>query len=222
MGLVINRMVRTTSQNAQLLHKNCVNLLLGLAQSDREQECINYAVYKSSGISAKAAWSLYGFEDMNPHAAHLEEAIAELQQSHEMGDDIANMQDKAAIATFGITRCSNESSDDDCVPGFKCAIMNLCKQSLIENKYSWFCLMDMLEKQSQVDNFCSAAEFFPCTSEFMNQVGLIRQSKETFDASKIDGRPLKRVECVEGLTVTETESDDLQELHHPCRNLVGH
>ena len=194
-------------------------MLLGLVQSDRERECIKYAVYKSSGISATKARCPYG---MNRHAVRVEQAISEVQQINEMVDEIANMKDKAALATFGITECTSESSDDtdDCAPGITCvrpAVMNLCKQSLIECKYNWFCLMDMLEDQSQVDDVHSILESFflvlPSLGFSPEQIGLIRQSTKAYNSSKIDARELKKAERVEEeLIVTETEFDDLQKL----------
>ena len=78
---------------------------------------------------------------MNRRAVRVEQVISEVQQINEMVDEIANMKDKAALATFRITECTRESSDDtdDRAPGITCvrpAVMNLCKQSLIECKYN--------------------------------------------------------------------------------------
>ena len=44
--------------------KDHLGQLLSLAQTDRERECIKYAVFKTSGLSASAAWKFYGFSDM--------------------------------------------------------------------------------------------------------------------------------------------------------------
>ena len=41
--------------------KDHLGQLLALAQSDRERECIKYAVFKTSGLSASAARKFYGF-----------------------------------------------------------------------------------------------------------------------------------------------------------------
>ena len=69
-------------------------------------------------------------------AAHVEQAMAEVQQIHEVVEEIANVQDKADLTTLGINPCSCESSDgaDDCVPGVTCVspeVIQLCTQSLI-------------------------------------------------------------------------------------------
>ena len=60
-SLVINGMVSSlTSQNPHTLEKDCVKMLLGLAQSDRERECIKYAIFKASGMTATRSRRQYG------------------------------------------------------------------------------------------------------------------------------------------------------------------
>ena len=81
-------------------------MLLRLAQSDRERECIKYAVCKTSGISATGARRLYGFENMDEHSSRVEQAIAEVQQIYEVIEDIASIRDKAALATLGVSLAS--------------------------------------------------------------------------------------------------------------------
>lgn len=44
-----------TSTNSTSLNKSCIQLLLSLAQSDRERRCLKYAIFKASGISATEA-----------------------------------------------------------------------------------------------------------------------------------------------------------------------
>ncbi len=48
--------------------------LLGLAGSDKEWECIRYAVYKASGLSATQAWKHFGLE-MSERYHRVEEAL---------------------------------------------------------------------------------------------------------------------------------------------------
>lgn len=54
-------------------------MLLSLARSDREHECLSYAIFKSSGVNQTEAHRLYGFETMDSRAAKLE-AIAEVEE----------------------------------------------------------------------------------------------------------------------------------------------
>ena len=44
------------------VHKAEVKALLGLAQSDREQELIRYSVFRASGVSSTSARKSFGFE----------------------------------------------------------------------------------------------------------------------------------------------------------------
>ena len=49
MSMVINGMVSScTTQNPHVLEKDCVKMLLSLAESDRERECIRYTIFKAS------------------------------------------------------------------------------------------------------------------------------------------------------------------------------
>ena len=63
MGLIINRM-DVPSSPSHNLEKSCVQMLLNMAQSDRDRQCIKYAIYKASEISATKARHLYGFRNM--------------------------------------------------------------------------------------------------------------------------------------------------------------
>lgn len=49
---------------------------------------------------------------MNEHASQVDHAIAEKQRIYEIVEDIANIQDKAALTMFGIDDCRNASSDE--------------------------------------------------------------------------------------------------------------
>ena len=56
--------------------KDHLRQLLTLAQSDRERECIKYAVYKSSGLTPSAARRLYGFEEMSRREKWLKKLLS--------------------------------------------------------------------------------------------------------------------------------------------------
>lgn len=104
-SLVINGLVSAcATQNLKGLEKDCVKMLLGLAQSDPECGYIRYAIFKACGISATWARHQDGFERMTEHSQLVEEAIAEAQPIGEAVDDIANIhvQDSTLLANFGI------------------------------------------------------------------------------------------------------------------------
>lgn len=129
MSMVINGMVSScTTQNPHVLEKDCVKMLLSLAESDRERECIRYTIFKASGMSATRARRHYGFEQMAECSAQVEKAMVEVQQIRETVEDIAKIQNRALLSSFGISIESSDSSDEsepDDVP----VSPNLCKLS---------------------------------------------------------------------------------------------
>ena len=63
MSMVIAGLVDAfVAKNPQGLEKKCVKMLLGMAQSDRERECLRYAIFKSSGMSSTRARHEFGLE----------------------------------------------------------------------------------------------------------------------------------------------------------------
>lgn len=89
-------------------------MLLGLAQSDCERECIRYAIFKASGMTATRARHQYGFDRMIERSSCVETAMIEAQQIRETVEDIACSEDKALLATFGIRDEGSCSSSDEC------------------------------------------------------------------------------------------------------------
>ena len=77
-------------------------MLLSLAQTDCERECIKYSIMKASGMTATRARREYGFERMAERTTRVEQAIVEAQKIRETIEDIARIQDTALLASFGI------------------------------------------------------------------------------------------------------------------------
>ena len=81
MSILFNGMANSfRGESNHSLEKNCVKMLLSLAQSDRERKCMKYTVLKASGISATKARQMYGLEDMSKHVNRVEQAIHEVQE----------------------------------------------------------------------------------------------------------------------------------------------
>ena len=72
-----------------------VKQLLSLAQSDREQECLRYAVFKASGLTQTQTRKKYGFENMNRTAENVENVISEVQGIREAIDSLATIEESA-------------------------------------------------------------------------------------------------------------------------------
>jgi len=95
-----------------LLEKSAVKLLLSIAQSDREQECIRVAIYKASGITPAEAGRKYGFQSMETRASAVDKAIQEAEIVSKAIDDLAKIQDKALLATIRVEPASESDSSE--------------------------------------------------------------------------------------------------------------
>ena len=228
------------SQNRQTLEKSSAKLLLGLAQSDRERECIKYAIFKASGMTATRSRRHYGFASMTERAAQVEQAIDEAQQIRETIESIARVQDKALLASFGIqyesssseeTECNDECGDEsECndkhVSPSLCELssdlLDLCKRTLIQSNFNWFEVQDVFEEKLGCDAVSITEKLFlhlPQLGFSKHQEDLVTQSKEAYAASQNDAYEAERTARVlNGCVVTESESDDPQlfaRLHDP-------
>ncbi len=213
------------TQSPQGIDKNCVKMLLSLAQSDRERECLRYAIFKASGMSATRARHQYGFERMTERSAQVEQAIAEVQQIRETVDDIARMQNKALLASFGIKQVLNsDSSDSSCDEtehedesislNLSPDILELCKKTLSQSSFNWFELQEVLEAEVGCDvGRVMKRVFFdlPKLGFTHHEVDLVTQSREAYIAAMNDAYDSQRtVRVLNGCVVTDTEPDDPQ------------
>ena len=113
LGTIINGLAMTFSSKDTTLDKPLVKMLLSIAQSDRERECIRYAVVKPSGMTPTCARRVYGFERMQARAASVETALLEVQQIRQSIDDLAKIEDRALLASFGVHVAPDSSSDEE-------------------------------------------------------------------------------------------------------------
>ena len=87
-------------------------LVLAIAQSDRERECLRYAVYRASGLTSTAARRYFGFEDMKDPAKCVEDCLRDALLLREAVKDLSHTQEKAVLRTLGIEDV-NSSSDSE-------------------------------------------------------------------------------------------------------------
>ena len=87
-------------------------LVLAIAQSDRERECLRYAVYRASGLTSTAARRYFGFEDMKDPAKCVEDCLHDALLLREAVKDLSHTQEKAVLRTLGIEDV-NSSSDSE-------------------------------------------------------------------------------------------------------------
>ena len=107
MASILNQ-VKSPCTSNRGLDKSSVQKLLDLATSDRERECIRYALFKASGMTQTQARREFGFENMDDRAIEVEACLHEAQKIREAIDDLASIQDKALLATFGVLSDSDD------------------------------------------------------------------------------------------------------------------
>ena len=108
--------VKLPGSKDKRLDKTSVQKLLGLATSDRERECIRYALFKASGMTQTQARREYGFENMDARAIEVEKCLVEAQEIRKGIDSLACIQDQAFLTTLGVLSDSDDpisNSDED-------------------------------------------------------------------------------------------------------------
>ncbi len=119
LGAIINSLAinNTHLPKGVSLEKSVVKMLLSIAQSDQERECLRYAIYKASGMTPSQARRTYGFEGMQARSLTVEATITEIQQIRQAIEDLACIADQALLTRFGIpgVSCttSSESEEED-------------------------------------------------------------------------------------------------------------
>ena len=113
LGAIMNSLAANTHlPKGVSLEKSVVKMLLSIAKSDRERECLRYAIYKASGITPSQARRTYGFEGMQARSLTVEATITELQQIREAIEDLACIEEQALLTRFGIPKESYKSSSE--------------------------------------------------------------------------------------------------------------
>jgi hypothetical protein len=96
----------------QAMDKALLRSLLQLCESDRERECLRYAVVKSSGLSTTQACKAFGFQNLSSRLSQVENAIKHAQCIRESIDKLARTKEKALLQSFGL-ECRDSSSDSE-------------------------------------------------------------------------------------------------------------
>ncbi len=212
-SLVINSMAKSIPGNDRsTIEKSTLQALLSMAQSDRERETLRYVVYKASGLTSTRARKSYGFEKMNSRALHVDDSIVQLKRIREAVDEMASIQDKAMLSSFGVNYSDSSDCDDDCSdsdvenPAERCALEiaavptpSISPSHSLENmrtlmkksNYNWFEFHRAIVAETD-----DCGDDLDCFSEFLchlpnlsfseHEQSLIYQSKEAFDMAEKD------------------------------------
>ena len=85
-------------------------MLLSIVQSDRERMCFRYAICKASAITPTAAQRVYGFEHMSTHVENVENTLSKVCEAI---SDLASIEDKALLQSFGVEGAISSSSESE-------------------------------------------------------------------------------------------------------------
>ena len=154
---VLNSMDVLSKVDHKGLKKGTVKNLLNLAQSDRERECIRYAIFKASRMTPTRVRHRYGFEGMAKRAKKVEDVIDEVLSIREAINDLATIEDTAVLATLGIQSVSDSDDESDIQldSSFNSAdsatsevfCLSLFKELIHQSCYNWFDVVDQAELQ---------------------------------------------------------------------------
>ena len=231
-GLANSSMPHTFS-----LEKPVVKMLLSIAESDRERECLRYAIYKASGMTATMARRTYGFEDMSAHAVCVESVLSEVKQIREAIDELANTQESLLLSQLGFNvqpdsstdLSTDDSSENDafavqCVE--QCDKINSYTRYchgmdeddgnmhslLMKCKYNWFEFLEQYQSNSLSDAAIDVSSLFNEVSKLKIDTAafqLLEQSYQAFHAVDTDMYEQDQIaRIVNGEIVSESESDD--------------
>ena len=215
MGMIINGLTLNEAESrGGMLEKSVVKILLGIAQSDRERMCIRY---KSSGMTPTAVRRAYGFNNIVDHVQEIEDTLSKIQNVREAISELAAIEDKALMQSFGLATSSTDDSEeesaaDDDEEETPAQAPQLTQEMLRRCNFNWFEFMENIPSQEQQD-FLSVPnqlmlELFERCGLDEKEVLLLKQSYMAFCAAEGDAYSQERVaRVVNGEIVSESESD---------------
>lgn len=239
MSVVLNGMVAHSQSDCSRLGKSMIKQLLGLAQSDRERECLHYAVFKASGMTPTQARQMYRFEHMAQRAKKVENCISEAPKIRETIESLATIEDTAFLATLGILPdYSDEESDceeledadssepkdllpdtSEVAPG--ALSLEDLKVLVDSSQYNWFDMIERAEECHGVHVGEVASQLEVALSEPRrfgldeHQLQLLLQSKHAFHMAESDAYADGRIaRAIKGEVVTDSELDNPEDYVH--------
>lgn len=118
-ALIKNIVQKSSSSNSDSISKDVVKSLLSLCRSDRERECLQYTVFKASGLSATQVCKRYGFQSMSKRSEVVEDTIRHARYIRKSIDELAKTRDQSMLKALGISAAvdngssTDESTDDE-------------------------------------------------------------------------------------------------------------
>ena len=211
----------SASQSAQKcpLTKEKLKDIMSVAQSDRERECIRYTAFVTSGLSATAARKQFGFDNMTTRSQRFEDAINEIRATREAIDSLCKIQEKVALAEYGIYISSDSEdmtdgeetslTDIDSSENERCnpkvvAVEDAIKMATAA-KFNWFEIAQETEHRNEAICFESLCSALP-----QKEQELLIESHSAYLCIEKSDLPEQQhtVDAFNGLIVSESEEDN--------------
>ncbi len=219
------------------LDKVCVKLLLSLAQSDRERQCLRYAVVKASGVTPTQARKRFGFQNASVLCSEVEKCVQESQCIREAVEDLAHIQDKALLATLGIEDDDNSTDSEGeeegetsqylepvqtnpepyLTPTIRSIVENnsTLVQALQDSGLNWFEFRERIEQEmcevppEALNSLLDRiVNCFSTLGLSQHDLDLVTQSYESFQASVEDCDEERIARALNGEVVSDSDSDN--------------
>jgi hypothetical protein len=208
--------------------KILIHSLLGLCQSDRERECLRYAVFKASGLSATQARKQLGFESMSQRTKKVEDVITHVEYIRTAIEKLALTKEKAVLTNLGLDCNDGQSSEDDSEDNESCEEVqplatcdNLsleCLTTLVkDSQLNWFEVAERLEKTHgpQCPHIKELSQSIELLKLSLKEKEQLRISYEAFVLDEqISSGNQREANMRNGDIVTESESDDPDTIHN--------
>ena len=208
LAVVMERIIKDHSKRQpHVLDRDYVKLLLGMAQSYRERECLRHAIVTASGLTPTAARNIYGFENTSQCSVNVDNAINKMQEIRETIDEMAVTREKAVLDCFCVDESDTSSCDEsnDEFTGneivhapaeFEITVDEL-KDILELCEYNWFGILDIYEsKQTECEINALSDRLFALIDNIDlsdHAIKLIKQSKLAYDSALRDAQEDDRI-----------------------------
>ena len=216
------------------LDKVTVKSLLGLCQSDKERECVRYAVFRASGVSATQARKHFGFENMLERSRKVEACIDHAKYIRKAVDELARSKEKSVLMSLGIqsdpsdssSGSADESTDEDdyysgldrnqsqvCSLHWEDLSLKLC-EIVVQSEFNWFEVVARVEALVGLDD--SDAVMTQLSSS-IDKLRIGKKEKRMLEISREallveeefnSFQKTRHADAVNGCIVTDSESDD--------------
>lgn len=200
-----------------------------LSQSDRERECLRYTVFKASGLSATQMRKQYGFESMNERSKVVDTALQHAKYIRESIEVLAKSKDRSVLKVLAIASdesdsITDESTDDDdqdatgdqepqqqfeAVQHDVAKLVEIVRSSL----FNYFEIVERLPG-CPLSNSSLLELVKPELPREENDQLLISYEAFCLDEELHATIRLREVNTINGEIVTDSESDDADEICH--------